>query len=326
MQIAIFSKATRNTRSGNWVTASRWQMLLRSAGHRVSILHDENEIENCSADLLIGLHARRSGKALKIFKRINPRSATIVVLTGTDLYRDLSPTRKQHSATAVGSLNRCDGIILLQPLMAKRLKATWRTKSSVVLMDVAKNKADAKRKRGSVFKVCVVGHLRYEKDSLRAAMAVRKLPAGVAVEVTHVGGALSDSLQGRAERELRNNANWNWPGSVPHAKVQQLMRESDVLVNSSRSEGAPNVLFEAIGWRLPIIASKIDGHVGVLGSGYRGYFKVGDTDGLQKLLVRCATDAKFYQQLIDSIDVLAKKYRPGNELKALLAAIARIQK
>ena len=99
------------------------------------------------------------------------------------------------------------------------------------------------------------------------------------------------------------------------------MRNSDVLVNSSRSEGAPNVLFEAIGWRLPIIASRIDGHVGVLGADYRGYFKVGDTDGLQKLLVRCARDEAFYRQLVTAVEKLARKYQPGNELKMLQKAI-----
>lgn len=247
----------------------------------------------------------------------------MVALTGTDIYYDLSPTRKHQSATAVRSLNNCDQIILLQPLMAKRLRAAWRSKSSVVLMDVPKTKAPAKRNPESTLNACVVGHLRYEKDSLRAAMAVRKLPKNVSIEVTHAGLALSDSLQDRADRELSRNANWNWLGSVPHAKVQRLMRSSDVLINSSRAEGAPNVLFEAIGHRLPIIASRIDGHAGVLGSDYRGYFRVGDTNGLQRLLVRCATDSKFYRQLVSSVDALATKYRPGNELKALLKAIKR---
>lgn len=321
MQIAIFSKATRETRSGNWVTASRWKKILRSAGYRVSILHDESAIETCSADLLIGLHARRSAKALRVFKRVNPRGSTMVALTGTDIYRDLSPTRKRQSATATRSLNDCDRIILLQPLMAKRLRAAWRTKSSVVMMDVSKVSAPAKRKVKSSLNACVVGHLRYEKDPLRAAMAVRKLPRNSSIEVTHAGGALSDSFQYRADREMNQNENWNWLGSVEYVKVQQLMRSSDVLVNSSRSEGAPNVLFEAIGWRLPIIASKIDGHVGVLGADYQGYYKVGDTEGLQKLLVRCARDEAFYRQLVSSVDKLAKKYRPGNELKMLRKAI-----
>ena len=321
MRIAIFSKATRETRSGNWVTASRWKKLLRSAKHRVSILHDEHEVETCEADLLIGLHARRSGKALRIFKRINPCGSTIVALTGTDIYRDLSPTRIRKSTTAIRSLNECDQIILLQPLMAKRLRAAWRQKSSVVLMDAANVNAPTRRDWSSPLNACVVGHLRYEKDPLRAAMAVRTLPRDVAIEITHAGRALTDSFQHRADRELHQNANWNWLGSVEHTEVQQLMRTSDVLINSSRAEGAPNVLFEAISWRLPIIASKIDGHVGVLGSGYRGYFKVGDTNGLQKLLVRCATDESFYRQLVSSNEVLANKYRPGNELKMLLGAI-----
>lgn len=325
MKIAIFSAATRKTRSGNWVTASRWQAFLKSAGHRVSILHNENDVESCgSTNLLIGLHARRSEKAIRIFNRINPAGATIVVLTGTDIYRDLSPTRKRQSAAATRSLNDCDRIILLQPLMKKRLKAAWRAKASVVLMDVPQVKVPPPRKPDSILKACVVGHLRFEKDPLRAAMAVRKLPNDVSVNVTHAGKALTEWLQLCADREMRQNANWNWLGSVPHARVQRLMRASHVLVNSSRAEGAPNVLFEAIGWRLPIIASKIDGHVGVLGADYGGYFKVGDTDGLQSLLVRCATDKAFYSQLVSSVERLAKKYRSGNELKSLLSAIEKI--
>lgn len=331
MKIAIFSKATRSTRSGNWVTASRWKALLQSAGHDVSILHHEGEIKSGVADLLIGLHARRSGKAVQIFKQKNPNGQTIVALTGTDIYRDLSLSNRRRKAAAVETLNVCDRIVLLQPLMAKRLKTSWRAKSSVVVMDAAKVKAVPNRKRirsrkrkqkhDAVLHACVVGHLRFEKDPMRAAMAVRKLPCDVSVNVTHVGKALSDSFQLRADRELQQNENWNWLGSVTHAKVQQLMRTSDILINSSRAEGAPNVLFEAISWRLPVIASKIDGHVGVLGKDYRGYFEVGDTRALRELLIRSATDQSYYQGLVLSIDTLAKKYRAGNERKALLNAI-----
>ena len=322
MKIAIFSAATRETRSGNWVTASRWQRQLRSAGHRVAIIHDKGELDDCDADVLIGLHARRAGPAILRFKKLHPDRKVIVALSGTDIYRDLSPTRKLHSATAIKALDVCDHIILLQPLMAIRLKPKWRSKSSVVMMDVVKEKSLRKRAVDNSLDVCVVGHLRYEKDPLRAAMAVRDFPPNLSVHVTHAGGALSDSFLSRANREARQNENWNWLGSVTYSEVQKLMRSSDLLVNTSRAEGAPNVLFEAIGFRLPIIASKIDGHVGVLGKDYPGYFKVGDTAALRNLLARCATDAKFYQQLLNSIDALAKKYRPGSELKSLLETIA----
>ena len=319
MKIAIFSAATRSSRAGNWVTTSRWQKLLRSAGHPTSVLHHLEEIDGCDAEVLIGLHARRSSQALIRFKKLFPNRTSIVALTGTDLYRDLAPTKSRHPALAVRALDECRRIVLLQPLMAKRLKKRWQKKSRVVMMDVSSKSQPKRKSPTGKLKACVVGHMRFEKDSLRAAMAVR-LPSGT-IEVTHVGDALTESLQQRAKRESDQNANWNWRGSVSYAAVQALMKRSDLLVNSSRIEGAPNVLFEALSLRLPIIASKIDGHVGILGEDYGGYFKVGDTVGLRKLLLRCSQEPNFYRRLAETSDRIAKKYKPGNEVKALLDAI-----
>ena len=157
-------------------------------------------------------------------------------------------------------------------------------------------------------------------------MAVRSLPSDVSISVAHAGKALSESFEKRATCEAKQNENWNWLGSISHPKAQQLMRSSDVLINSSRAEGAPNVLFEALSWRLPVLASKIDGHLGVLGSSYPGYFNVGDTKQLRKLLIRCCGDKSFYAELVRCTDSLAKPYAPGNELKCLLAAIAAARK
>ena len=286
-------------------------------------MHRADEVDDCSADILIGLHARRSSESLLRFKRSHPNRKTIVALTGTDLYRDLTPTRSRHPANAIHALDQCDRIILLQPLMAKRLKPSWKKKSSLVMMDVPRGKKLKGFSGSKVLRVCVVGHMRYEKDPLRAAMAVRTFTKDV-VEITHVGSALTDSLHRRATLEAQKNPNWNWLGSVTYDKVQQLMKSSDLLVNSSRIEGAPNVLFESIRWRLPMIASKIDGHVGVLGSEYEGYFKVGDTENLRRVLLRCNREPEFVHRLADSIHRIAKKYKPGNELKSLLSALSSV--
>jgi len=324
LRIAIFTAAVRDSRAGNWVTATRWQQLLRSAGHHVSILHDDDEVHEFRGNVIIGLHARRSSTALLRFRKQRPQSVTLVALTGTDLYRDLSPTRKHHPALASKSLDHCDRIILLQPLMLKGLKRKWKTKSSVVMMDVTRQRKTPPRSQPrQTLSACVVGHMRYEKDPLRAAMAVRSLPPEVQIKVAHAGKALTDSLESRATDEAAKNENWSWLGSISHGKGQQLMRSSDVLINSSRAEGAPNVLFEAISWRLPIIASKIDGHQGVLGKQYPGYFTVGDTKGLRKLLIKCCQSKNFYSELVQCIDALARDYAPGNELKSLLSAIAK---
>ena len=325
MKIGIFSVADRRSRSGNWVTAQRWQSLLRSAGHRVSILHNEDRASRTHHDLLIGLHARRSSKALLQFRDRYPESHTMVALTGTDLYQDLAATQKRQPKLAIRSLDRCEGIILLQPLMQKKLLSRWKAKSSVVMMDaIDRGKPRSRTLTDSTMSACVVGHMRYEKDPLRAAMAVRKLPANISIEVTHAGKALDDSFQQRADTEDSQNPNWNWVGSINRSQVDQLMQQSDLLINSSRTEGAPNVLFEAIGYRLPMLVTKIDGHVGVLGTDYPGYFPVGKTESLRRLLLRCLDDKAFYRSLISHVDDLAAKYACGTELNSLLAAIQSI--
>ena len=60
------------------------------------------------------------------------------------------------------------------------------------------------------------------------------------------------------------------------------------MVLSSVSEGGANVDFR--GRRragVPVLASRMDGNVGLLGSDYPGYFPVGDT---RKRLRDCSTD------------------------------------
>ena len=312
MRILIFTPATRASRTGNWATASRWQRLLRDAGHQVDIAHEESPKSSSAfdnAELLIGLHARRSGKTLIRFKKKHPHRAAIVALTGTDLYRDLSPNRQRKSATAIQALDICDQIILLQPLMSNRLRSAWRKKSSVVMMDALASARPRPKAIASPLKVCVVGHLRHEKDPLRTAMAVRKLPADVDIKVTHVGAALTPALHNRAEDESASNPNWQWRGSVNQSQVSRLMQSSHVLVNSSRVEGAPNVLFEAIGFGLPAIVSRIDGHVGVMGKAYCGYFPLGDHHELKKLMIRCLNSPSFYQRLCKSMLELQNKYK-----------------
>ncbi len=58
------------------------------------------------------------------------------------------------------------------------------------------------------------------------------------------------------------------------------------MVISSLSEGGANVISEAVVAGVPVLASRMDGNVGLLGGGYPGYFPVGDTPALARLLER----------------------------------------
>ena len=48
---------------------------------------------------------------------------------------------------------------------------------------------------------------------------------------------------------------------------------------------------------VPVISSRIAGSTGLLGDDYGGYFDVGDTRQLAKLLQRAEDDAEFYGRL-----------------------------
>ena len=62
-------------------------------------------------------------------------------------------------------------------------------------------------------------------------------------------------------------------------------------------EGGANVLSEAIAASVPILASRINGNVGILGADYPGYFDVGDTTQLARLLTRAETSPAYLAEL-----------------------------
>jgi glycosyltransferase involved in cell wall biosynthesis len=96
-------------------------------------------------------------------------------------------------------------------------------------------------------------------------------------------------------------------------------------VLSSRLEGGANVLSEAIMNSVPVIASRIPGSVGILGASYPGYFTVGDTRELTRLLIRAETEPDFLALLRSQGDRLVRLFEPAREQRAwedLLGEIA----
>ena len=81
-------------------------------------------------------------------------------------------------------------------------------------------------------------------------------------------------------------------------------------------EGSSNVLSEALASSVPVLASRIPGLMGTLGKSFPGYFPVGDTQGLARLLLRSETDAKFYRRLKRACMQLSPLVKPGREVEA----------
>jgi putative glycosyltransferase (TIGR04348 family) len=303
MKIAIVTPAPPGSRYGNRITALRWAKLLRRLGNRVSILQT---YDGKPHDLLVALHARKSHPSIVNFRRHNPSAPIIVALTGTDLYRDI---RTNHRAQE--SLDMATRIVVLQRKAIEELRPSWRKKTRVIYQSVEDTQAPTGTRSSSAktrttkaeaqtngnFDVCVIGHLRDVKDPFRAAMAARSLPDSSTIRVLQVGGAMTHGMAERARKEMSANKRYRWLGEQQQGRVRRILKKSSLSVVSSRMEGGANVLSEAIAASVPILASRIDGNVGILGADYQGYFDVGDTEGLTRLLRRAETSPRYLSYL-----------------------------
>ena len=304
MKISLVTPAGPGTRSGNRHTALRWAAFLRAAGHKVSVSTQDT---SSGADAMLALHARRSHPSIKGFPREKP---LVLALTGTDVYRDI-----HRSAEARESLEHAHRLIVLQARAAAELPARLRRKVRIVVQSSA-----TALRHGPVkakFRVCVIGHLREEKDPLRTLASLEFLAKEIPLEVVQLGAPLDPALVPRTK-----DPRYRWLGSVPHSRALRWLASSHAMVISSRMEGGANVVCEALRIGVPVLASRISGNVGLLGAGYRGYYPVGDERALAQLLVRAATDARFYRRLKAQVRKLRRTVAPQAEKRALLAAMS----
>ncbi|HEU0258934.1 MAG TPA: selenoneine biosynthesis selenosugar synthase SenB [Burkholderiales bacterium] len=303
MRIALVTPAGPGTRNGNRHTALRWAVFLRQAGHRVSV---SVQWSGDACDAMLALHAGRSHASIRSFPRNKP---LVVALTGTDVYRDI-----HESADARESLELAHRLIVLQPKAADELPARLRRKVRVVVQSSSTRLRQRPVNGG--FRVCVIGHLRVEKDPLRMLSALELIPQSFRLQVIHLGAALDPALVPKSE-----DPRYRWLGSVPHARALKWLASSHAMVITSRMEGGANVVCEALRIGVPVLASRISGNVGLLGALYAGYFPVEDEHALARLVRRAATDPAYYRTLKNQIAPLRKSVSPQAEARALLAVM-----
>ncbi len=318
MRILIVCPLPPGSRRGNRVTAERWARILRLQQHRVAIA---TAFSDQPADLLIALHAVKSASSVARARRIRPEMPIIVALTGTDLYPSLRVKPRGCDA-----LDQADRVVALQPLAARQLLPRWRRKLRVIYQSVPRTVGLTSRVRrtGRDFRVVVVGHLRTVKDPLRTAYAVRRLPAASRLDVTHVGSALTEGWKRRAEHESKTNPRWHWLGETSLLRARRLIASSDLLVLSSRSEGGAGVVGEACVAGVPIVTTRIDGSLGLLGEDYPGTFDVGDTAALTRLLLRAEGDKRFLRELHRRCRACASLFSEAREKRAWHRLIAEL--
>tara|TARA_R110000824_G_scaffold66288_5_gene172100 strand:- start:3763 stop:4749 length:987 start_codon:yes stop_codon:yes gene_type:complete len=317
MDIIMITPAGPGSKAGNRATAERWQTLLEQAGHKVSVVTAYNG-EPC--DLFIALHAWRSHEAVRLFRDTWPGKPLVVALTGTDIYRH----QYEYPEQTLYSMQEADALIGLHAQVGRDIPESVRDKLVTLFQSAEQSDGftGTAVSDSSCFDVCVIGHLRDEKDSLRAALASRLLPSKSRIRVSCAGKPHNAHWENLAKQEMQENPRFRWLGELEKGQIDKLMVESQLLVMSSVMEGGANVVSEACRAGLPVIASNISGNTGLLGEDYAGYYPVGDTQALAELLLRAESDTEFLEKLRKQVAQLANLFTQEKERESLEQALS----
>jgi len=314
--IVIVTPALADANNGNWRTAQRWARMLAPA-HRVTLVAQWTGAAGSTgadATVMVALHARRSAASIAAWKRLRPDAPLLLALTGTDLYRDID-----SDATAQRSLELADALVVLNELGARRLPPGLRARCHVVLQSCSARVPD--RRADGHLRVLAVGHLREEKDPATLMRAAKRLRERTDIRIDHIGRALDDSLREQAVATAADCPSYRWLGERTHEDTRKRMQRAHVLVHPSRMEGGAHAVIEALRSGMAVLASRVDGNLGLLGRDWPGAFDAGDDAALARLLGRVRDEAGFLELLQRRAGQRAALFSPQAEQNALVLAV-----
>ena len=278
-QVVIVTPALGDANNGNWRTAERWASFLAGAC-RVRLATTWPDAQSDQDDALIALHARRSAAAIAAWHAARGSAGLGLILTGTDLYRDI-----HTDADAQRSLALAQEIVVLQEQGTCALPEAHRARARVIFQSTPSRPPLVKTAQH--LRAVMVGHLRAEKSPETLFAAARLLAGRPDILIEHIGGALEPELGRQATETQACCSNYRWLGNRPHLETRDRIRRAHLLVHCSHIEGGAHVVMEALVSGTPVLASRIDGNVGMLGQDHDGYFEWNDSATLAALLTEC---------------------------------------
>lgn len=220
------------------------------------------------------------------------RRPVVTTLRGDDVAgADRSWLERKLLDTAV---NGSHSIACVSEAMASRLRARYPGRAHDIHVclngvDDAFLKVERSDPMPGRLRIAAIGSLIQRKgyDLLIDAVARMRLRDGVRVRVAGDGPQRSQLLQ--QAKALGIADRFDFMGEIAPELIPQFLADTDVFILTSRSEGRPNVLVEALAAGLPVVSSALPGIDGLVKHGENGWVvEIGDIAGFA-----CALDEAF---------------------------------
>ncbi|MDA7626161.1 glycosyltransferase [Akkermansiaceae bacterium] len=311
MKVCVASPYPLSELKGNSVTTDRIVAMLNEGGVEARGSHG-NDGE--PADILITLHAIKGAPAVFDFKKKTPNGRVIILLTGTDIYQGLA----EGSQIGGDALQVADRIVVPQEAAIRKLPEKVRGKTVVIRpsLDPIAVKATSSQ---SPFVISVVGHLRPVKRPFLTIETLAQHPEWSDLEVWQIGQALDAEMRKTAEFWMEEDKRYRWCGGLPREESLALCAKSSLTINSSILEGGANAVLEAMTMGVPVLASRIEGNVGLLGDDYPGYFEEGEIAKALEAIMHQRVDLDEWSRLLaDRLPLFSRVRESGSWLELLI--------
>jgi glycosyltransferase involved in cell wall biosynthesis len=270
--------------SGNWVSAVRFQQELSAHGQQVIVeetglqpeSHFMDRIQVFAPDVTILLHAYRSGRPW-LEATAGHKLPTVVLLTGTDINHGLENPQQQDVICTI--LRQAELVLLQNPLLAKtfssnypELSANLRELPPGIRLGTEEYPLRDRHqlaKEATLF-LCPAGLRSVKRPLQLLEMFDQVIAHGADALIAFCGPIIEEGYSQGFLSALKSRPWAHYLGVIPTQAMACAMREADVVVNNSKTEGLANSLLEAATLGIPILAHKIPGNIAVVQHGKNG--------------------------------------------------------
>lgn len=177
------------------------------------------------------------------------------------------------------------------------------------------------RERGHPAILLAVGRLSPEKNLQLLVRAASRLPVPAVVRL--VGAGVEEKALQRTASDL--GVRLELCGVIPHERLPELLRSADVFVISSRREGHPKALVEAMSCGCVCVGTRAEGIRDVIADGEDGLLSDPDESALALTLERALEDAPLRRRLAQRAREKARReYDIDTTLRTEVEALLRL--